>query len=408
MGFTVEHQCPQCGGGIELDEADHILRCPYCNVDNYLYPHNYLRFALPHKAFGKDIIYAPYLRFKGKVFYCRNLTLGHKVIDITSAGLPIKGLPVSLGLRPQAMKMKIVSRKTPGSFLKFTLKASKLVAIAAALSSSALKGKLYHRAYIGEALSIIYLPLYIENGRLFDAVLNRPISDLFREEDAFKQNITSKSSWEYDFIPTICPGCGWNLGAERDSVTLVCGNCDTAWEVLKGKFVEVDFMAVSGESDADLYLPFWKISAKTNGIKLDSYADFLRLANQPIVIDKSWEKMEMNFWNPAFKIRPKTFLRVSKQLTVSQKFFKPDKKIPKKNLYPVTLPRTEAIQAMKIVLANAAVNKKQVIPNLPEMTFKIDTSTLVYLPCTDTGHEVVLANTGISINKRVLELGRKL
>ena len=190
-------------------------------------------------------------------------------------------------------------------------------------------------------------------------------------EDAFKQNITVRSSWKYDFLPTICPRCGWNLGAERDSVTLVCGNCDTAWEVLKGKFVEVDFMAVSGEPDADLYLPFWKISAKTNGIKLGSYADFLRLTNQPIVIDKSWGKMEMNFWNSAFKIRPKTFLQVSKQLTVSQRFFKPDEKIPKKNLYPVTLPRTEAIQSMKIVLANAAVNKKQVIPNLPDMTFEI-------------------------------------
>ena len=81
--------------------------------------------------------------------------------------------------------------------------------------------------------------------------------------------------------------------------------------------------------------------------------------------------MEMNFWNSAFKIRPKTFLQVSKQLTVSQRFFKPDEKIPKKNLYPVTLPRTEAIQSMKIVLANAAVNKKQVIPNLPDMTFEI-------------------------------------
>ena len=408
MGFTVELQCPQCGGAIELDETDHILSCSYCNINNYLYAHNYLRFALPHKAPGKDIIYAPYLRFRGKVFYCQGFTIGHRVIDITSAGLPLKGLPNSLGLRPQAMKMKFVTQETPGSFLKFTLKASTLVSKAASLSSSGTKGNLYHRAYIGETLSIIYLPLYIEGNRLFDAVLNEPVSDFSCMEKSFSKNIIRKPAWKYNFIPTICSKCGWNLECERDSVVLICKNCDTAWDVQKGKFSEVNLMAVSGKTDSVRYLPFWRISATANGIELGSYADFIRITNQPIIIDKAWEKLKMSFWIPGFKIRPKTFLRISKQLTIAQRFFVPDTTIPKKNLYPATLPCTEAIQSIKITIANAAVNKKMIISELPNLRFKIQKSTLIYLPFTDTGHEFMLQDSEISINKRALEFGRGL
>ena len=106
MGFTVEQDCPQCGGPIELDETDHLLRCPYCHVKNYLFTPKYFRYLLPLKAPHKEIIYAPYLRFKGNVFYCTGSTVGHRVVDITHVGLPLGGIPASLGLRPQTMKMK--------------------------------------------------------------------------------------------------------------------------------------------------------------------------------------------------------------------------------------------------------------------------------------------------------------
>ena len=408
MGFIVEQECPQCGAPIDLDEADHLLHCPFCDVDSFLFAPNYFRFGLPHRAPDKEIIYAPYLRFKGNVYFCQDLTIGYRFLDITQAGLPLVVIPASLGLRPQAMKMKFITPDSGGSFLRFSLKASDIVAKAARLSSTASSGKIFHRAYIGETLSLIYLPLFLQKGKIFDAVLNQPIADLADKQEIFESHIISNPAWKLVFMPTLCPGCGWNLEGEKESVVLTCGNCDTAWEPSKGKFRQVELWAVPGQTEDTMYLPFWRTAATGQGVGINSFADFIRVANQPMVIDKKWEDQEMNFWNPAFKIRPKIFLQLSRQITVSQNLFHPEKEIPQKGLYPVTLPQNEATQAMKITLAAAVINKKNVLPLLPGIRFDTKNSSLVYLPFSDTGHDLVLQNTSISINKQALNFGRQL
>jgi hypothetical protein len=63
---------------------------------------------------------------------------------------------------------------------------------------------------------------------------------------------------------------------------------------------------------------------------------------------------------------------------------------------------------MKITLASSALNKKTVLPHLPRTTFSIKDSTLVYLPFTDTGHEMIQQHMGISIIKSSLAFGRRL
>lgn len=138
MGFTVEQDCPQCGAPIELDETDHLVSCPYCNIKNFLFAPNYPRFVLPHKAKNKEILYAPYLRFKGNVYYCMGTTIGHRIVDITHVGLSFDGIPVSLGLRPQAMKMRFVTPDTQGSFLRFSLKGNRYFDESCAASHSGL------------------------------------------------------------------------------------------------------------------------------------------------------------------------------------------------------------------------------------------------------------------------------
>ncbi|SPD76110.1 conserved hypothetical protein [uncultured Desulfobacterium sp.] len=407
MGFTVEQECPQCGGRIDLDETDHILRCPYCGTENYLYSPDYFRFVLPHKSLDKEVVYAPYLRFKGNVYYCMDLNLGQRVVDITHIGVSLNGIPSSLGLRPQAMKMKFVSQSTQGSFLKFSLKATDIVKKAAALTSSGMSGRLYHRAFIGESISLIYMPFFVQGGDIFDAILNRPIA-VTREDAAGFPDQVSASKWKISFIPTLCPQCGWNFTAEKDSVVLLCGNCSTAWEVSEGRFQKVQAFTVEARKGTDAYLPFWKISAAVKGLDIASFADFIRVTNQPIVISGQWENEEMCFWSPAFKIRPKVFLQLSKQVTVFQRLLSPVKLLPKKNLHPVTMPVSEAEQAMKIILAASAVTKNNVFPFLPEISFEVKGRSLVYLPFTDTGSDMVLQDARISVNRQALEYGRRL
>jgi hypothetical protein len=214
--------------------------------------------------------------------------------------------------------------------------------------------------------------------------------------------------WKLTFMSTLCPQCGWNLEGDRDSVVLTCNNCNTAWEASEGKFVRVDLGVVPGQEDKAVYLPFWKITARAEGIEINSFADFIRVTNQPKVVQEDWENQDMSYWCPAFKIRPMIFLRLLSQLTVSQKDFETEETIPKRGLYPVTMPQSEAAQSMKLTLANSAMTKRDTFPMLPQVHFAIKDSMLVYLPFTDKGHDMVQEQMGVSINKKSLEYGRHL
>ena len=408
MAFTVEQECPQCGAPIALEETDHLLRCPYCSVKSFLFAPDYFRLVLPHKVQNQDVIYAPYLRFKGNVYLCQGQTIGHRVVDITHLGAPVNGLPVSLGLRPQAIKMKFVSPHTTGSYLKRSLTLADMLDRVGKHTSRSSSGQLFHRAYIGETLSIIYLPLFVQERKVFDAIINRPIVTLSQDQDIFGSAMNDGPQWGLTFMATLCPECGWNLDGERDSVVLTCSNCDSAWEASKAGFVRIGLAVVPGYGENTVYLPFWKTEASAKGMELNSFADFLRVTNQPRVVQREWENQDMCFWSPAFKIRPKIFLRLSSQLTISQKDFEAKGAMPKQGIYPVTLPRGEAAQSIKLTLAASALTKTKVFPLLPRVTFIVKDSTLVYLPFRDRDHEMVQQHMPISINKKTLEFGRYL
>lgn len=396
MGFTIEQECPQCGAPTELAETDRLFCCPYCNVKSMLFAPDYFRYILPHATPDKDIIYAPYLRFKGNVFFCRDLTIGHRIVDITRQGLDLKGLPVSLGLRPQAMKLKYVNPGTEGRFLRFSLKASDILTRAARISSGTSGVQILHRAFIGETMSLIYLPLYLKGDTLVDAVINRPVAGLPEGRETLEALMLKKSRGGVTFIPTLCPGCGWNLKGDRDSVVLLCENCETAWDGSRGRLNQVKCVFVPGRGEKSSYLPFWKITASAGEVEL------------PVLPDRAWEKEAVSFWSPAFKIRPKLFLTLSKNFTVTRKRFKEDGAFPGKKLFPVTLPNSEALQALKIILAVSAANKRNIFLHLPRIRFEIKDLALVYLPFDETGHDMIQQDTGISVNKRSLVYGRTL
>jgi len=408
MTFLVNQECPQCGGPVELDETDHILQCPYCDVKSFLFSSEPFRFVLPHKTRNKEILYVPYLRFRGVVYACQASRVSHRIVDITRLAVPLKRFPVSLGLRPQAMKMRFVSRETEGSFLKCFLKTSDMLATAQKQAFAAISEDIFHRAYVGEAINLIYLPLYFEKGALLDAITHHPVARLPRDREKFSCITENVSHWQLTFLATLCPHCGWNLEGQKDSVVLTCGNCQTAWEARRGRFVPVDFLAVPGDRPDLTYLPFWKMSVRTEGITINSFADFMRITNQPRVVQKAWEEKAMAFWAPAFKIRPKHFLAISKRLTLTRENLNGQKMFPDQIRHPVTLPLAEAIQTIKVTLADSTGNKKEVLPRLPEISIAVRKATLMYLPFRKTAHEMIQIHTGLAINKKSLEFGRYL
>lgn len=408
MGFRVEQACPQCGAPIDIDETDRLFACPYCGVKNFLYTPDCFRFALPHHAPGQDRVYAPYLRLKGTVFSCGSQKVYHRIVDITHRGVPFKRFPISLGLRPQAMKMRFISPDMKGVWLKSVVDRSLLLARAAKQMTARMETEPFHTAYLGETFNLIYLPLYLKGDILHDGITNTPLSKMADTKTRFKTLEDPAPRWTPTFLATLCPACGWNLEGKRDSLILTCSNCETAWEASRGRLVPVDVFAAQGSGAHTHHLPFWKMTVRSEGTTLASYADFIRLTNQPKVIRPEWEDRNMAFFSPAFKIRPKIFLYLSRHLTLSQGNIQIKKQFPDKKLHPVTFPLSEAIQGIKVTLGTSAMNKRRLMPRLPHIRFAIKAAGLVFLPFKESAHEMIQQDMNITINKNALALGRYL
>jgi len=177
---------------------------------------------------------------------------------------------------------------------------------------------------------------------------------------------------------------------------------------VKGRLVKVATFTVPRSQTDTVYLPFWKMAVKSRGITLTSHADFMRFTNQPKLIQPAWEKQELAFFSPAFKIRPKVFLYLCRQLTISQGDIGVKDRFPDKRPYPVTLPVSEAIQGIKVTLAVSAISKKKVMPLLSQIKFAIQRAELIWLPFRESVHEMIQQDLNISINKNALAFGRYL
>ncbi|MCG6931840.1 MAG: hypothetical protein LJE64_14900, partial [Desulfofustis sp.] len=266
------------------------------------------------------------------------------------------------------------------------------------------------RAFIGESVSCLYQPLYVENGVIHDGVLDREIGSL----DAVGPLLHDPEllmgfdrSWQPGYLAMVCPRCGDAMQGEPDSLVVHCFNCDSCWKESQGSFREVGYRAVDGGTRS-VHLPFWRLRVAAEGIGMKSFGDLLTVANQPVVVRSEHRDRELEFWVPALKIRPKVFLTLARSATLSQlRFPEGDRELPT-NLQPVTLPEREAFQAIKPLFADLAVNKRDVMPMLPDLSFTLQESTLTFLPFTDTGHDYVQTHSGLSVASSVVRFGRKL
>ncbi len=413
MDIRVEQGCPQCGAVVVLKETDRLLTCSYCGTRNYLQGNGPFRYVLPFpdgQPQPADVLLTPYLRFKGTIFLVTSQGISHRVVDTTQAANPVPGLPPSLGVRPQAMQLRRVERRNENRYLPQTLKASAIVAKAAAVSNlTAQAGRdLLHRAYIGENISYIYLPLVSKQDALFDGVTNNHIADLANMAGYSLRGRAYNDAWQLRFLATLCPRCGAGLDGARDCQVMGCSNCHSAWSFGSKGLTEVEWYILPGDLTTEVYLPFWKISTHIPSLEINSFADFVERSNQPFIPRAEWREQVMSFWVPAIKLRPKIFLQAGRQATLGQWRINPiaGKVVP--NLFPVTLPASEARQAMKIVLAASTASPRLVYPYLPQTQITDMVNQLVYLPFTDQSHDWVQPETGIVIGKNILRFGRSM
>lgn len=407
INLVIKHQCPQCGAPIELEETDRLLACPFCRVKSYLMSQLFFRYMLPHKApEDKELVYVPYWRFKGMIFTSLTGGVVHKFMDASRQALQSPHFPVSLGLRSQAMKLQFVTPDTPGRFLHPRVPYSEVLDLFMQKANAALKGTHFTQAHIGESISLIFAPFYMEE-RVYDAVLNQPLPAAGDPGDiaAFPGE---SPNWKIHFVPTLCPACGWDLEGERNSHALTCNNCNSVWYPGKKKLKQIRFVHLPGDYGKMVYLPFWRIRARVGDIELDSYADLIRISNLPRAVLPEFEERPFRFWSPAFKVRPRTFLNLLTKTTLVQPGKKASSNLPKGALYPVSLPVSEAMETLKINMAGFIKPPGKLLPRLSDLEVEPLSHSLVYIPFRKGHHDYVNPDLHLTVNRNQLSLAGNL
>jgi len=402
--WQIEQQCPQCGAPIIMAETDCILSCEFCRTCVYLAAKDHYRYFIPPaRNIKEEIYFLPYWRVKGLSYTLEGMNISCRFYDANLLALNNKLLPRSLGFRPQTLKLKFVDNQVEGVFFTPSQDArSTLFKSGKILDKSAAINKIF----IGETISIIYAPFYCAHGYIYDAVLKKRLLPPVPEEE-IKKIPAAKKKWNLNFVPLLCPHCGADMPADKSSLVLFCANCSSAWSAVGNSFEKIIF-SLSGEIKEDsFYLPFWRLKAKIEGIKLDSYADLIRIANLPKAPKAKWETTPFYFWAPAFKINPISFLRWCKQMTATAAETEEKIKatIPGQSMFPVTLPVAEAVESFPVTLAGLTADKKNVFQLLSSLNFTVENVLLVLEPFITGKKELIHARSGVSIDKKALKFG---
>lgn len=264
-------------------------------------------------------------------------------------------------------------------------------------------GTVSHRSFIGESVSLIYLPLYTRDNQLIDAVTDRQLGPL--PENALEDFDETGDTGHITVVPALCPRCGWNLKGARDSIVLTCPNCESAWEVQQRRFSPLAVVHEETMSRHYRYIPFWRLTIELSEPSIVSYADFVRFAGLPKVVLPAWKSQPLSFILPAFKIRPALFLRLAHQMSSALSVGTLKDGVPSAPLSPATLPRDEALESIKPVIARMAARKMNVIESLPRITVHCRDFHLEYLPFEETTHELVHKKTNVCLLTQAFEYG---
>lgn len=409
ISYAVQHQCPQCGAPVTLGEETRFFVCQFCRVRSCISQKGFPRYYLPRAPQVPQevrLIYLPYWRFKGVRYMCTASGITPRFTDISTlalAEMPPQ-IPFSLGLRSQAMTMKLIRPGTRGEFFRPLPSALVLKEKTVGLNPE----EPTFKEDIGETFSLIYSPFYTRQQQLVDGVTNQALP-LEKEMTPDLFNLDRvQPGIETHFIAGICPGCGADLGGSGDSLVLVCRNCHCLWRARGEKLAKIRFSAAAPAHKDDIMVPFWRISAKISPINLSSHADLARMANLPLAIPREWEEKPVHFWSPAFKVRPNIFLRLLGQMTSAQLEPALSQTIEDNVHQPVNLPASEAIQTIRITMAALLKPRKEILEILPGTEVVPQSVSLIFLPFKSTHHDIIQPDLGIAINKNALALSGNL
>jgi DNA-directed RNA polymerase subunit RPC12/RpoP len=407
QNLLIDHQCPQCGAPATLEETERLFTCPFCRVKSYLVTRDHFRYMLPHAApAGKSLVFLPYWRFKGSFFVSLPGGIRPRIVDVSQQAVSSPLFPASLGLRSQTLKLRFVSPENEGVFLKPKVSSKDLLLLAEETFTSSTREPMFAKAFIGDTLSQIYSPFYVTD-KLVDAVLNRPVSSALPQGFDISTMEGGKPDWRIEFVPSLCPNCGWDLEGEKNALALSCKNCNSLWMNKEKGFVKLEFGVFPSETPDSVYFPFYRIRADVSGIKLGSYADLVKTANMAKVVQEGWEEKPFRFWTPAFKIRPQDFLFFSRNVTLSQPPKEYVAQLPQGEVLPVTMPFQDAVESLKINLASF-IKPPKMLQVLDTVEIKAKSLVLVYIPFQRSGNELFQPTFNLRTNQTLIQYAKHL
>jgi len=406
--WRIAQACPQCGAAVSLGEADRLLICGYCRCRLYIAAEGPFRYLLPSRGcLPEEVIHVPYWRIRGQVFTLEEGKIGQRLLDRTYRAADLPGVPDSLGIRPQAVKLRFAGADSPGRFLR----PKERIRPTSPESGPPLPGcepPLPGRdlAFIGETKSIVYLPVLFRDG-LYDRLAGRKIAPAAQPIDDTSR-FEEKAALGVRFLATLCPRCGWDLESAREALVLLCRTCGVGWNVQGTRWQTIPVCCLPGQCPTDLWLPFWIIRASVKDLDLETYADLARLANLPRLPDPRWEGEALCFWIPACKMQLTTSLRLARAATLTFPKPVPEPGIPDCEHVPVTLSAEEAAETIKVILCDLGRPRAPLQERIDSIAVRPDSAQLVYAPLRKIHADFVHAGLSLCVNEKIVQFGRAL
>ncbi|MBP1746492.1 MAG: hypothetical protein H6Q54_1107 [Deltaproteobacteria bacterium] len=410
--WTVEHRCTQCGAPITLEETDRFFICPFCRAKILLTAEDHFRYYLqPSTKSTEEIFYIPYWRVRGIVFSCdEELEVKSSIVDATYCGYGAGTFPESLGLRPQALRLRFATPESGKSFCEpsfaFHETFEKVYAGLPQPQMGNLRLRVFHRSFIGEKVSVVYAPFFIKNRALHDGILGKPLKSL--KNGMTNIELSDGIDHPLKVVPALCPECGWDLEGDKDSIVFFCTNCNKAWYLMEHGLEQKPFLVIKAAEGQTKYLPFWRIKVDIEGLQLRSMADLAHVANLPVVVREEWNSAGLHFWVPGFRVHAPLFLRLARLLTLQQPCDIVECEESIAAPQPATLSIDDAPDTLKVIIASLVAMKKRIWPFLGTISTKVVHTDLVYIPFREQKEELFNPSLKISIAKNALKYGQYL
>jgi DNA-directed RNA polymerase subunit RPC12/RpoP/predicted RNA-binding Zn-ribbon protein involved in translation (DUF1610 family) len=397
--FQIDLECPQCGAPVRLDEQDHVVQCGFCRTRHILHAEPYPCYYIPprKKAYAHlTSIYIPYWRFKGLEFTLGVHKPAFKVIDQSICALNHKHLPLSLGFRTQTQPLKCMDEKLSGHCLPPEMSYKQIF--------RQLSGQSEKKVHIGEILYLIFMPFYQDKESMIDGVSGKVLPSFTPPS---LTNLTMPKI-RHEFTPGLCPNCGWRLKGETTSVVLPCTHCDRFFLMHQKKLRQISVLTDTASEKTDRMMPFWRFEIQTSQLDLTTRADLVKLANLPRVPTEKEKSSRLHFYVPAFKINPKLFLRIGRQVTVSQMPWSAEHPMPESTVHPADLSIEEGFQAIFPLIMELSARRQATWAALKTERLKLKSFSLAYLGFRKSGSELIQDTLGTSLPASAVRFGRQL